>query len=147
MTNVARAPSTAIRVVIADDDPDVAAAVRDVLGANPSFAVRAVTRTGDEAVVLAREADVVLMDVRMPGGGAAGVAAIRAASPRTVVVAMSAHADATTIADLLRAGAVGFVAKGQSYADLPTVLCGCARGAVTIAARTGAEALRLLAGG
>ena len=137
-----------IRVVIADDDSRVGEALREVLSAHPGFEVHAVVGTGEEAAELAGAvaADVVLMDVRMPGGGGAGVVAVRARSPRTAVVAISAQADAGTIADLLRAGAVGFVTKGQSLLELPAVLAACANGAVTIAARTGADALRMLTG-
>jgi DNA-binding NarL/FixJ family response regulator len=138
-----------VRVVIADDDPGICEALREVLAAQPGFEVLAVVGTGGEAVevVGALATDVLVMDVRMPGGGASGVAAVRARSPGTAVVAISAQADARTIAGLLRSGEVGFMTKGQVYVELPALLRGCAAGAVTVAATTGAEALRLLAGG
>jgi DNA-binding NarL/FixJ family response regulator len=72
-----------------------------------------------EAVALARRLspDVALLDVRMPmGGGPKAAAGIRLSSPETVVIALSAHDDATSILSMLERGVGTYVAK-DSPAD------------------------------
>src|SRR3954451_11436669 len=79
------------RVLIADDDPDVRAALRAQL--TGGFEIVAAAADTDEAIALAAEhqPDLAVVDVQMPGGG--GLRAtreIRAAAPRTAIVALSA---------------------------------------------------------
>ena len=59
--------------------------------------------------------DVVLLDVRMPGGG--GLRATREITRRcapTKVVALSAHEDSDTVIGMISAGASAYVPKGDS---------------------------------
>ena len=94
-----------------------------------------------------------LLDVRMPGGGAAG-GPRPAALPRSrrrpgttgrhappVVVAVSAHTGASVVVSMLRAGVSGYLAKGRLGA-LPDLLARCADGEVVLAVPSGADALR-----
>jgi two-component system nitrate/nitrite response regulator NarL len=111
--------------------------------------------TGDELVdVVDRVApDVVLLDVRMPGGGpvvASALSAPRPASPRRtaraaapVVIAVSAQTGIATVVAMLRAGAVGYLAKG-SLGTLPELVARCAAGEVVLAVPSAADALRQL---
>lgn len=63
--------------------------------------------------------DVAVIDVRMPeGGGAAAARGIRQVSPSTRIVALSAYEDRTTVLEMLRAGAVGYVVKGTSPREI-----------------------------
>ena len=61
------------RVVVADDDPTFRSAAVEVLEADDRFAVVGEVATGAGLAELVEEtgADVVLLDVRMPGGGPA----------------------------------------------------------------------------
>jgi two-component system nitrate/nitrite response regulator NarL len=138
---------TPIRVAIADDDPMIRSAIAEVLGADPRFTVVGAAATGEALVDLVREepTDVVLLDVRMPGGGPEGAAAVLAEGPAPVVVAVSAHTGPRTVASMLRAGAVGYLAKGR-LAALPDLVARCAAGEVVLAVTSGAEALRQLMG-
>src|ERR1700712_4104947 len=98
-----------IRVVIADDDATIRGALSDALGEDSRFAVVGTASTGAEleAAVDAVRPDVVLLDVRMPGGGPAGVTAVLSRHrdavagdrPATVplVIAVSAETGATTV--------------------------------------------------
>ena len=87
-----------IRVAIADDDAGIRSALADVLAADPRFAVVGAAATGEELCRLVRSvaADVVLLDVRMPGGGVDAARALRTCSPVSgarppAVIAVSAH--------------------------------------------------------
>jgi signal transduction histidine kinase len=75
----------------------------------------------DEAIQMATDCkpDVALVDVKMPGGGGARAAReIRANSPQTHVVALSAYEDRRTVLEMLRAGVVGYVVKGTSADEI-----------------------------
>ncbi len=106
-----------IRVLVADDEGALRLAICDLIAGESGFEVVAVAADADEAVARARETlpDVALLDVRMPGGG--GVRAtteLRLVSPQTRVVALSAYADDAAALLMLRAGAVGYLIKGES---------------------------------
>src|SRR6478735_5566462 len=79
-----------IRVVVADDDPAVRSAIEDVFDDDPRFTVAGTCASGAQAVdlVAATRPDVVLVDVRMPGGGAVLAEVLLARRPGPVVVAV-----------------------------------------------------------
>jgi two-component system nitrate/nitrite response regulator NarL len=139
-----------IRVAIADDDAGVLSALVDVLAADPRFEVVGAVATGEDLRSLVTEVgpDVVLMDVRMPGGGPVGALALSSTTSghlrrRPAVVAVSAHTGAVTVATMLRSGAVGYLAKGR-LSGLPDLVARCANGEVVLAVPSAAEALRQL---
>jgi DNA-binding NarL/FixJ family response regulator len=142
-----------IRVALADDDTGVREALTHVLEMDPRFSVVGAVADGQDLVTLAVEsaADLVLLDVRMPHGGPEAAAALRSAtrdwSHAPVIVALTAQANAGTVEAMLRAGAVGFLEKGNVGADLPNLLARAAGGEVVLAVPTGAEALRQLLAG
>ena len=139
-------PVPHVRVLIADDHPQVLSALVATIEADGRFSVVGTATNGHEAVRLAGELapDVALLDVRMPAGGPPAVAAIAALLHAPRVVAISADANASTVADIVRAGAVGYLTKGRIGELLPDVLARCAQGEVILATPTGAEALRSL---
>jgi DNA-binding NarL/FixJ family response regulator len=111
------------RVLIADDDPDVRAALRAQL--TGGFEIVAAAADTDEAIALAAEhqPDLAVVDVQMPGGG--GLRAtreIRAAAPRTAIVALSADESERIVLDMLTAGAVTYVRKGVGAEELNALL-------------------------
>lgn len=150
----------AVRVLIADDEHIIREALRDVLDADPRFEVVGLATSADELQPLALRLrpDIVLVDVRMPGGGEAAARAVltlpapdaasragdggvgtRKAPP--VVIAVSAHTGTAVVAAMLRAGVSGYLAKG-SLAHLPDLVARCADGEVVLAVPGAAEALR-----
>ncbi|WP_156252212.1 response regulator [Pseudactinotalea terrae] len=107
-----------IRIVVADDHPVVRDGVASTLSSTPGLEVVGQASDGPEAVelVAALQPDVVVMDLRMPGGG--GVEAVRelrrrGASAR-VLVLTTYDTDSDTIA-AVEAGATGYLLK-----DAPT---------------------------
>jgi DNA-binding NarL/FixJ family response regulator len=123
---------TAIRVVLADDHPVVREGLRGMLTAEPDIEVVGEAASGPEAVALAERLhpDVVLMDLRMPGGD--GVAATRQLAGITVVVLTTYDSDA----DILRAveaGAAGYLLKDTPRAVLADRVRAAARGETVLA--------------
>jgi DNA-binding NarL/FixJ family response regulator len=142
---------TRARVLIADDHPQMLSALVSAVANDARFEVAATATNGASAVRIATESriDVALIDVRMPGGGPALAAALTALPRPPVVVAISAETSIATVADMVAAGAVGYLAKGRIGDALPELLGRCVGGEVVLAAPTAAAALRalLLAGG
>ena len=124
-------PSDPIRVLIAEDDEGVRDTLASVVSSEPSFELAGAVEDADEAVEMAaRELpDVALVDVRMPGGGAAATRGIKQRSPGTRVLAFSAHDDALTMQEMRDAGADGYVVKGSAVAEIiESIRCAAAAG-------------------
>lgn len=144
-----------IRVAIADDDATVRRALWDVLAEDTRFVVVGAVASGSELEQLVDEEgpDVVLLDVRMPGGGPAGVEAVlsrpgyvaeggrRTGAP--LVIAVSAQTGVSTVVAMLRAGAVSYFSKGR-LGSLPDMVARCVGGEVVLAVPSGSEALQQL---
>ncbi len=140
-----------IRVVVADDDAAFRDALVDVVDADARFQVVASASTGEDIVglVSGARADLVLLDVRMPGGGAIAARAIREAVESSdlrapAVVALSAQSAVHTVVAMVREGAVGYLVKGRLGSALPDLLFRCAAGEVVLAVPSGGDALRQL---
>ncbi|WP_420114645.1 response regulator [Pseudactinotalea sp.] len=107
-----------IRIVVADDHPVVRDGVASTLSATEGLEVVGQAESGPEAVALAvrLEPDVVVMDLRMPGGN--GVDAVRElrrlGSATRVLVLTTYDTDSDTVA-AIEAGATGYLLK-----DAPT---------------------------
>ncbi|OKI25032.1 transcriptional regulator [Saccharothrix sp. CB00851] len=96
-------------------------ALREVLDAEPDFEVVAVARDADEAIALVeRHAPaVVVLDLRMPGGGGGRAAReIRLRSPNTGILALSAFADHDAFHEIESAGVGEHLVKGGSNHDI-----------------------------
>jgi len=112
-----------IRVVLADDQPLVRDGFALFVNAEPDLEVVGRAGTGYEAIELSRSsrADVVVMDVRMPGLD--GIAATRAITTDDdlagirVLILTTFETD-PYIYEALRAGASGFLGKGAEPEDL-----------------------------
>ncbi|GAB48917.1 response regulator [Mobilicoccus pelagius] len=128
-----------IRLVLVDDQELVRAGFRMVLDATPGMSVVAEAADGLEAVaaVEAHEADVVLMDIRMPRLD--GVEATRRIcalpdAPR-VVVLTTFDLDEYVFA-ALKAGAAGFLLKDAGPAELLAAIRAVHRGDSVVAPST-----------
>ena len=125
-----------VRVLIAEDDPEFRAVLAELVAEDHSLRLVAAASDAAEAAVLAEREhpDVALIDVRMPaGGGVNATERIRALSPRTRVIALTAHTDPSLVLEMLRAGAVGYVMKGSPMHDLLEAIHGSMRGESSLA--------------
>ena len=118
-----------VRVVIADDHAPTRAAVRAAL-TRGGFVVagEAPAADGAVAVALATEADVVLLDIRMPGNGITAAARIAVARPDTSIVMLTVSQDDEDLFGALRAGAMGYMLKGVDPTEVPEALRTILRG-------------------
>lgn len=91
-----------------------------MLDAQPDLTVVALAADAEQAVALAtrQHPDVAIIDVRMPGGGAATAREVHDRSPDTQILAFSAHHDNGAIREMEQAGALEYVVKGASIRDI-----------------------------
>jgi DNA-binding NarL/FixJ family response regulator len=114
-----------IRVVIADDQRVVRDGLVTILGAMDGVQVVGAAQDGAEAVALAgqQDADVVLMDLRMPNmDGVEATRAVRASRPATAVVVLTTYTDDESILAALQAGAAGYLTKNAGRDDIRRAL-------------------------
>lgn len=114
--------SPAIGVMIVDDHPIVREGLGGMLGAEPDLAVVGEAASGPEAVAVAPRLrpDVILMDLRMPGGN--GLDAIRRLAPEFRIIVLTTYASDGDIARAIAAGASGYLLKEASRAELATAV-------------------------
>jgi len=106
-----------IRVLIADDEESVLDVLSAVMAAESDLEVAGSARDAETAIQLAtrEQPDVAILDVRMPGGGGPRAAReILRRSPASKIIALSAHEEVDSVLEMLRAGALGYVVKGDS---------------------------------
>lgn len=111
-------PEDQIRVLIADDDAIVRAALRAHLSSSPEILVTAEATTGREALELLAsglEVDVVLMDVRMPEqdgfSASAAIGNLSGKAPRVLLVTSFDTDD--IVVEALRARSNGLILKSS----------------------------------
>ncbi len=106
------------RVLIVDDHPVVREGVAAVLSGERDIDVVGAAESIDEGLRLAAtlRPDVILLDLRLPGGDADGVARFTAAA-RGVVVFTAYDAD-DDVFGAIRSGAKGYLLKGSPAADI-----------------------------
>ncbi|MFJ6382779.1 response regulator [Kitasatospora sp. NPDC092039] len=110
-----------IRVVLADDQPLVRAALEMVIAETPDVEVVGEAGTGVEAVRLAAELrpDVVVMDIRMPGmDGIEATRLVTAEGGPTRVVVLTTFDEDEHVYAALHAGASGFLVKDMALDDI-----------------------------
>jgi DNA-binding NarL/FixJ family response regulator len=141
---------TSIRVLIADDNRAVRRGLRVQLDQVDAIRVIGEVSNGKDAVAVARaeRADVVLMDLQMPGMH--GTDATRAlAGPDVVdpvaVIVLTSHAGDRHVLDALEAGAVGYLLKAHDSSQLVDAILAAARGEGLVSPRVTAPVLRELA--
>lgn len=120
-----------IRVLIADDEAVLRAALADLVASDDDLELVGSARDAEETIALAEavQPDVALVDVRMPGGGGLRVAEeLRRRAPSIRVLAHSAVDDRSTVVRMLEGGAVGYLVKGTPPSEILAAIARAARG-------------------
>ena len=125
MTASAPTEPAPLRVLLADDHAILREGVRLVFEVQPDITVVGEASTGEEALALAHQLrpDVVVMDIAMPGlNGLEATRRLRAALPGVQVVVLTMHADREYVAQVVQAGAAGYVLKQSAGHELVRAL-------------------------
>jgi DNA-binding NarL/FixJ family response regulator len=120
-----------IRVLIAEDHPLYRDALVNALADDPDVDVVGAVGTGGAAVAEAARtcADVIVMDLEMPGGSGLGAtAAILATGSGARVLVLTSHEDDRNVYAALRAGAHGYLMKSASAEQILAAVAAVARG-------------------
>jgi len=114
-----------IRVVVADDLPQIRAVLRRVLDNDDRFEVVGEATTGIEAIdlVSSLRPDAVVLDLAMPGmNGIEAIPTIVQRSPSTKIVVLSGFVEMAP--NVLKAGAHGFFEKTAPPHELAATIAG-----------------------
>ena len=120
-----------IRILLVDDHDIVRLGLMALLKNQPDMEVAGEAGTASEGIKLVENLipDVVLMDIRLPGGG--GIDAceqITSRVPSCVVVMLTSFADDELVVRAIRAGAMGYVLKQVGNAELLRAIRAAANG-------------------
>ena len=127
----AASPADPVSVIVVDDQSAVREGLVLLLGTLPGIVVAGQAADGDAAVDLVETAhpDVVLMDLNMPGrDGVAATRAITGRHPDTRVVVLTTYADDESIIGALQAGALGYLTKDATRAEIGRAVQAAAAG-------------------
>ncbi len=114
-------PDADVRILIADDHEVVRIGLASLLDRQPGFSVVAEAGSGEEAIRAARSLrpDVIVMDIRMPGGsGIDACRTITAEMPTIPVIMLTSYADSEALFEAIDAGASGYVLKRVGSTEL-----------------------------
>ncbi|HEY2443428.1 MAG TPA: response regulator transcription factor [Streptosporangiaceae bacterium] len=125
-----------VRVILADDQPLVRAALQMVITDAPDIEAIGEAGNGAQAVELAGRLrpDVVVMDIRMPGMDGIEATKLITAAPGTAhVIVLTTFDDDDYVYGALRAGAAGFLVKDMALEDILAAIRVVAAGDALIA--------------
>ncbi|MGW0907940.1 response regulator [Streptomyces sp. NPDC002853] len=120
-----------ITLLIVDDHPVVRDGLRGMFRSDPCFEVLGEAADGVEAVALAErlDPDVVLMDLRMPGGnGVDAIAELNRRGSRARVLVLTTYDTDSDTLPAIEAGATGYLLKDAPRDDLFTAVRAAAQG-------------------
>jgi len=120
-----------IRVLLVDDHTIIREGLRSLLEKQPEMEVIADTNDGRKALYLVRQLlpNIVIMDISMPGlNGIEATRQIIAEFPDIKVIALSIHSKRRFVADMLSAGATGYILKECLFDELVQAIKAVAAG-------------------
>jgi DNA-binding NarL/FixJ family response regulator len=127
--------SAPVKIVVADDHNLFRAGLIELLESVPEFTVLGEAATGTAALAMLQELqpDVLMLDVEMPGPGAAGVLEQAAQlSPGTRVVVLTMHDDPDLVRSLVEAGAAAYLLKSAGRNELVAAINAASRADGTV---------------
>ena len=119
--NARKAREKKIRLLLVDDHPIVLDGIKSHLCAQPEFEIVGEASNGLDAIQKAKSLlpDVVLMDITMPQmNGLEATAMLRKHAPQAKILILTMHNSKEYIAQMIRAGARGYLLKDGSPAEL-----------------------------
>lgn len=112
--------SEPVRILIVDDHPALRMGLAAMLASRPDFQVVGEAGNATEALAACAKLtpDIVLMDLRIPGGGVETTLAIRQRWARIKVLVVTAYDTDEDIFRAMQAGASGYLVKGLTCDEL-----------------------------
>jgi DNA-binding NarL/FixJ family response regulator len=117
--------SARIRVVVVDDHPVVRLGLAAIINLQPDMEVVGEAATGEEACALCRDrpADIVLMDLRLPGlSGVDAIRTLRQSRPGLRFIVLTTYEGDEDIHRALEAGAQAYLLKAMSHGEVTTAI-------------------------
>jgi YesN/AraC family two-component response regulator len=114
-----------LRVLIADDEPEMRRGTRLMMSMVPNARVVAIAQNGREAFALTKQhqPDVALMDINMPGmDGLDAIRAMRRLRHQPLCIIISAEKDAPTVKKAVQIGVVAYLVKPFTVEELSAVI-------------------------
>lgn len=127
---------TDIKVLLVDDHPVVRAGMEGILSAHDGFEVVGEAENGKIAVELAQtlRPDVILMDLRMPGGdGVTAIKEITARKDSPYILVLTTFDSDRDIVRAIEAGATGYLLKDTPRDELFSAIRKAAKGETVLA--------------
>ena len=124
-------PASPVRVLVVDDQQLVRDGIASLLHVQDGIEVIGTATNGQEALeyALARQPDVILMDVRMPiMDGVAATRQIRQQVPACHILVLTTFDDDDYVREALQAGAQGYLLKDLPASDLAKAVQAAAQG-------------------
>lgn len=137
-----------VKVLIADDHPVFRHGLRAALADANAITVVGEATTGDAAVAQAvtLDADVVLMDLNMPGiNGIDATRELSAVAPRIAVLVLTMFDNDESLFTAMRSGARGYLVKGAEQEQITRAIHAVASGEVVFGAGIATRALAYFA--
>lgn len=125
-----------IRIVLVDDHPVVRMGLRGMLDAEPDLTVVGEASSGvaGAALAVSLRPDIVLMDLRMPGGdGVDATAEILSTTTGVRVMVLTTYESDRDILRAIEAGASGYLLKDASPSELADAVRAASRGETVLA--------------
>jgi DNA-binding NarL/FixJ family response regulator len=130
-----------IKILIADDHPLFRTGLRAALHGAEGIEVTGEVSDGPTAVTGAAQADVVLMDLHMPGSGIEATRQIASAYPQVAVLILTMIDNDDSLFAAMRAGARGYLVKGAERDEIIHAIRAVRSGQVIFGAGVAAKAL------
>ena len=114
-----------MRILIADDHGIVREGLKSLIDKQPNMEVVGEAEDGRRVVQLAEELqpDVIIMDITMPNlNGIDATSLILRKNPSVKVIALSMYSNKHFVAEMLEAGAFGYVLKSNLFEELAKAL-------------------------
>ena len=121
---------SAIRIAVIDDHPLFRESVVETLASAGNFEIVGEGATAGDALRLAQDLvpDIVLLDLRLPGGGVQAATSIVSVCPTVRIIMLTASDSEQDVIAALRAGAQGYILKSSSGLELVQTVRDVARG-------------------
>ncbi len=118
-------------ILIADDHPVFRKGLRAILATMTGTELVGEATTGDEAIILSEklQPDVVLMDLKMPGGdGLSAIRRIVQTSPHIRILVVTMFEDDDSVFTAMRSGARGYVLKDMNDEEIKRAILAVGNG-------------------